>query len=57
MKTYSATTEAELSEYCYPLSIAHPKYDDQQLRLCVPGILDDFVSARFADIYWTEADE
>lgn len=59
MATYSAPpTEAELSEYwCAALSIAHPKHDEQQLRLCVPGILDDFVTVRFATIIADEADE
>ncbi len=50
-------TAAELSEYWCPLSIAIPKHDDQKIRLCVPGILDDTGPIRFGDLYWTEADE
>ena len=59
MATYSAPpTEAELSEYCRTaLTIAHPKHDEQQLRLCVPGILDDTGTVRFATIITDEADE
>ena len=53
----TAAAEAELSECWCPLSISHPKHDDQQIRLCVPGILDDTGPIRFGDIYWTEADE
>lgn len=56
MEPASPPTEAELSEYWCPLSVAHPTHDDQQIWLCVPGILDDTGPIRFGDIYWTEAD-
>ena len=50
-------TEAELSERWCPLMVAHPVREDQEIRLCVPGVLDDTGPIRFGDIYWTEVDE
>ena len=39
------------------MSVAHPVREDQEIRLCVPGILDDTGPFRVGDIFWTEADE
>lgn len=50
-------SEPELAERWCPMSVAHPVREDQEIRLCVPGILDDSGPIRFGDIYWTEADE
>ncbi len=53
----TAPAAADLSERWYPMCYTPPVREDQEIRLCVPGILDDTGPIRFGDIYWTEVDE
>ena len=53
----TAPAAADLSERWCPMSVAHPVREDQEIRLCVPGILDNTGPIRFGDIFWTEADD
>ena len=53
----TAPAAADLSERWLPLSVSHPVREDQEIRLYVPGILDDTGPIRFGSILWSDAED